>query len=327
VSPSATASPRLLEAAGHARDLLDRAVAHSPAQAILLSGGLDTSIVAELSAPRGLSEAFTVLASPRATDGPYAAAVARAHHLDQKVIALDFPALLEMLHPLVRTLRSFDPMEVRNSLVIARALEEAKGAGVHDVLTGDGADELFAGYSYLWGLEPVALRSTLDHLARVMRFSSFPLAERLGIRVHAPFLDPAVVEFASRLGKGELVGEREGVVFGKLVLREAFPELPQAWRRKDPIEVGSGSAGLPEYFRERTSPTELGQEIEGIRKRDRVEIRDAEHLAYYRAFREEFPDLDSLGRWGRDPCPHCGFELSAPDSNFCVTCGAWPARG
>jgi asparagine synthase (glutamine-hydrolysing) len=273
-----------------------------------------------------LRQAFTVLASPRATDGPFAAAVARAHHLDQKVIALDYPALLEGLRPLVRTLRTFDPMEVRNSLVIARALEEAREAGVRDVLTGDGADELFAGYSYLWGLEPAALRSTLDHLARVMRFSSYPLAERVGIRVHAPFLDPAVVEFASRLGKEELVGDREGVRFGKWVLREAFAELPQAWRRKDPIEVGSGSTGLPEHFRERASPAELDREIERIGLRDRVEIRDAEHLAYYRAFREEFRDLDSLGRWGKDPCPHCGFELSAPDSNFCVTCGAWPAR-
>eukprot|EP00122_Pirum_gemmata_P008013 Pgem_evm1s7374 len=40
-------------------------------------------------------------------------------------------------------------------------------------------------------------------------------------------------------------------VTGKIPLREAFPESISAWRRKDPIEVGSGSRRLSvDYFNE-----------------------------------------------------------------------------
>jgi len=194
-------------------------------------------------------------------------------------------------------------------------------------MTGDAADELFGGYSFMWSKPEGEFEQFSEHLASVMRFSSVPLGAALGIEVKTPYLDSAVVASALRLTRAQKVGVRDGVTYGKFLLRLAFPQVEACWRRKDPIEVGAGTAVLPDYFRARIPSREFDTERERIRVTERVEIRDPEHLAYYRVFRKTFGDSPPLRRFGSNPCSKCGFELPRPDSGFCVTCGAWPARG
>jgi asparagine synthase (glutamine-hydrolysing) len=308
------------------RALVKSSLARHPAEGILLSGGLDTSILAPLAAQRATKVAVTVLVGEDAPDGPFATAVARACGLRHRVVRTTLPGLLEDLEFVVRTLVTFDPMEVRNSLVLARALREATALGLRSVMTGDAADELFAGYSYMWGKTDEELRSYTAHLARIMRFSSIPLGRALGIRVETPYADASIVRFALGLSKADKVAVRGGVTWGKVLLRLAFPKATSAWRRKDPIEVGSGSTGLTTYFEKQTDPDAFAAEVERIRRDDRAEIRDAEHLAYYYGFRRVFGGAPPLGRLGPRACVHCGFDLPTPDVTFCVTCGAYPAR-
>ncbi len=308
------------------RALVESSVARHPTEGILLSGGLDTSILAPLAAQRGTKVAVTVLVGEDAPDGPFAAAVARACELKQHVVRTTLPGLLKDLDFVVRTLVTFDPMEIRNSLVLARGVREAAALGLRSVMTGDAADELFAGYSYMWGKTEEELRSYTAHLVRIMRFSSIPLGRAIGVRVETPYADGSIVKFALGLSKADKVALRGGVTWGKVLPRLAFPQATSAWRRKDPIEVGSGSTGLTRYFEEQTDSDALAAEVERIRRDDRVKIRDGEHLAYYRAFRRVFDGAPLLGRFGPHACVHCGFDLPTPDATFCVTCGAYPAR-
>ncbi len=215
----------------------------------------------------------------------------------------------------VRTLKTFDPMEIRNSIVVARGLREAARLGYATVMTGDAADELFGGYSFMWSKPEGEFERFSEHLASVMRFSSVPLGAALGIDVKTPYLDPAVVAFALRLSKAQKVGVRAGVTYGKFLLRLAFPEVEACWRRKDPIEVGAGTAVLPDYFRARIPSREFDAERERIGMTERVEIRDPEHLAYYRVFRQAFGDSPPLRRFASDPRSKCGFELPRRDSD------------
>jgi len=80
---------------------------------------------------------------------------------------------------------------------------------------------------------------------------------------------------------------------GKIPLREAFPESLSAWRRKDPIEVGSGSTQLsnPAFWTGLIDAAELESEQKRIAKEDGVKIRDSEHLCYYREFLKQFPKV------------------------------------
>lgn len=308
------------------RSLVIEAIKREPAPCILLSGGLDTSIIAEVAGPLGLRSAVTVLVGDQAPDGPFASRIAERLGLDHRVISCSFEDLLQEVPFVVGVLRTFDPMEVRNSIVTARALREVRRLGLAATYTGDAADELFGGYSFLWSKTEEEFVRSSERMSRVMRFSAFPMGEALGVRICAPYLDPEVVAFSRGLGKADKVATVQGTTHGKYILRLAFPEVENRWRRKDPIEVGSGSRGLTEHLRARVPPEQFERDRSRILREDRVVIRDPEHLTYYRAFRSVFGDRPPLARDGSDPCPFCHFELPSPESDFCLTCGAWPAR-
>lgn len=319
-------SSEVRRAADRLRELVIQATARRPADVLLLSGGLDTAVLAPLAAAGGTRAAVTVVTAPDAPDRPYAQAIARELGWRHDLVDVPLEDLLSELEFVVRTLRTFDPMEIRNSLVIARALREASRRGHRTAMTGDAADELFGGYSFMWAKEPAEFEEYSRRMAATMRFSSSTLGRALGVEVRAPYTDPEVVNFATQLPKSVKVAQREGATVGKWVLRWAFPECPSRWRRKDPIEVGSGSTRLPAWFAERTSPEHLYSEQGRIRREERVEIRDAEHLAYFQAFSRALPEALAGRTEGSGVCAHCAFPLPRPEATFCPTCGAFPAR-
>jgi asparagine synthase (glutamine-hydrolysing) len=319
-------SPELRQAAAQLRELVIEATARRPSECMLLSGGLDTAVLAPLAAAGETHAAVTVVTSPDAPDRPFAQTVASKLGWQHSLVEAPLDVLVNEVDFVVQTLRTFDPMEIRNSIVIARGLHEVASLGYRTAMTGDAADELFGGYSFMWGKSPEEFEEYSRRMAATMKFSSSPLGRALGVEVRAPYIDPEVVRFATGLPKRLKVAERDGSPVGKWVLRWAFPECSSRWRRKDPIEVGSGATRLPQWFGERTSAAFLSAEQARIRREDRVEIRDAEHLAYYRAFRRTFPEALAERTPGPTTCAHCGFGLSRPDSTFCTTCGAFPAR-
>ncbi|KAF9920387.1 hypothetical protein BGZ67_001317, partial [Mortierella alpina] len=93
----------------------------------------------------------------------------------------------------IQTLQTFDPMELRNGIVIDRGLSVAKLLGYRIVMTGAGADELFAGYSFLHSMSAKRLQAYSDKLAKIMRFSGVQLAKALGLQLVQPKKEPIEV--------------------------------------------------------------------------------------------------------------------------------------
>eukprot|EP00271_Cylindrocystis_brebissonii_P006392 TRINITY_DN1916_c0_g1_i1.p1 TRINITY_DN1916_c0_g1~~TRINITY_DN1916_c0_g1_i1.p1 ORF type:complete len:891 (-),score=200.21 TRINITY_DN1916_c0_g1_i1:851-3256(-) len=180
------------------------------------------------------------------------------------------------------------------------------------------------------------LRESREHMVAFLNYPVVRLAEALGMQVRQPFFHPEMQRFALSLTKLELAGTAAGAgqgeapppAVGKLLLRRAFPDVYAAGRPKDPIEVGSGTSVLHRYFLRRTTPEDFRAERLRVRKDDRVRLRDAEHLYYYRAFRSVFggPDLAGVQRFGPEACVACGHPPLFPDQAFCSTCGEYPAR-
>lgn len=310
------------------RDLrasLESAVKRNLAAAILLSGGLDTSIVATIASRHGPLRAYTVaLEGAPAPDMEYAEVMAKRLGLKHDVHVFSLREFMQTLPEVVKTLRVFDPMEIRNSSAVYIAMIEAQKDGISTFLTGDACDELFAGYSYLFDLNPSELKVALERLWKVMSFSAIPLAKSLGMEAKIPFLDPEFKQLAMKVDPSLLVVEQDGRKWGKWIVRKAFErELPNeiTWRVKTPIEYGCGTTTLPKVFEQKMTSEEFQEKQRRIKEEDRVTIRDREHLAYYEVFRSVI-GTDRGGSEERT-CPQCNWAVPE-DATFCRTCGAYP---
>jgi len=306
------------------RTTLESAVERNVAEAVLLSGGLDTSIIASLAAREGPPRAYTVaLDGAPSPDIEYASLMAKHLSLKHKVHIFGMEELMENLPEVVKTLRVFDPMEIRNSAAVYIGMKEAKKEGVSTFLTGDACDELFAGYSFLFNLGPAELKTSLRRLWSVMAFSAIPMAESLGMVAKIPFLDPEVKELATQVDPSFLIVEQGGQKWGKWIVRKAFEDLLPSqitWRVKTPIEYGCGTTTLPQIFDKRIPDEEFHEKQRRIKEIDNVTIRDKEHLAYYEIFHRVFGTRPETTRRA---CPGCHYEVRE-DATFCRTCGAYP---
>jgi asparagine synthase (glutamine-hydrolysing) len=234
--------------------------------------------------------------------------------------------LIAAMPEVMRILGGFDPMELRNSAVTWLALKAAGEEGIAAVLTGDAADELFAGYSYIFNMPADQVRPYLDFLNGVMRFSSIPMGASLGVEAQLPYLDPAVRQFALTLSRDDLVGERDGQCFGKKALREGFADLLSqevTWRVKTPIEYGSGSRALQKSVVDLVSDDEFEAARARIAAEDGVSIRDKEQCFYYRIYRTILPPPNQQAG-GAKRCSSCGGPVERAEQKYCRICGAYP---
>jgi asparagine synthase (glutamine-hydrolysing) len=329
--PGSQAWPTRVDASSpgkYLKVLLESAVGRSAADGILLSGGLDTSVLSALAAQQGrrLAAVSVSVADAVSPDEPFARMIAKRYGFPLEVLRPSLKDLIAAAPDVIQVLGGFDPMELRNSLVTWLALKAAREQGIAGVMTGDAADELFAGYSYIFNMPADQVSPYLHFLNGVMRFSSIPMAKALGIESHLPFIDQPVREFALTLSVADLTGERDGQRFGKKILRQAFADLlPEeiTWRVKTPIEYGSGSRALQKFATESISDDEFEAARVRITVEDRVSLRDKEQFFYYRIYRSiSPPPCQRPG--GMKRCSACGGPVERAEQKYCRICGAYP---
>ncbi len=308
------------------RSLLKEAVLRNMSEGILLSGGLDTSILAYLASNHYRLKALTVAfdAAP-APDVEYAKLMAKSLKLEHIIHLFDEHELLNSIPIVIGILKSFDPMEIRNSVSIFIALRLAKEKGIKSVMTGDGSDELFAGYSFLFELNKEQLNNELNRIWESMFFSSVPLGKALNVDVKIPFLDPELKSYAISLDS-EYKIKREGhKIWGKWILRKAFDGLlPEAivWRVKMPIEYGSGTNLLTSLLEKRINDFEFEEKKRRYMKEDKVIIRNKEQLWYYEIYRSIIGIPGMVKHNGKN-CPFCNSDVPKT-TKYCRVCGAYP---
>ncbi|WP_198597930.1 asparagine synthase (glutamine-hydrolyzing) [Blastococcus atacamensis] len=233
------------------REALERSVerhlmADVPVGAFL-SGGLDSSAICALVARRlpglhtfavGLAGSPDLAAARQVADH-----LGTVHH--ERVIE---PAeIAEALPGIVWALESTDPDLVR-SAVPTWFVAELAARHVKVVLTGEGADELFAGYRYHADVPKHLLHDELRrslgemHHINLQRVDRMTMAHSLEARV--PFLDLDFIDAALRVPV-ELKLPDGGPE--KWVLREAVADLlpPEiVWRTKSQFDEGTGVGDL-----------------------------------------------------------------------------------
>jgi len=307
------------------RDALTASVQRNLSNAVLLSGGLDSSILAS-TASKFIDLTGITVTHNNAPDLRYAQIIAEKHSIKHLVKHLTIADIEDAIENVIRIMRSFDPMEVRNTVVIYSSINALKQNGFNSVMTGDGGDELFVGYSYLLRLEEEKLEDELNKLWAMMHFSSMVVGKELGVSIRSPYLDHEFIEFAKKIPISLKVREHNGTRWGKWILRSCFQDevtMEIAWRSKMPLEQGAGTSVLTQQFNSSVSDDDFNNNVNLYARQDSVKIRDKEHLHYYEIYRKFFDAPKESKCEAR--CPDCQ-GCVRKDSRFCNTCGAFPIK-
>ena len=193
-----------------------------------LSGGLDSSAMAALARPH-VDRLHTFAAGvDGAPDLAYAAEVAAFIGSYHHEVVVTFAHMLAALPAVIYHLESFDALLVRSSIT-NYLVAQAAADFVPAVFSGEGGDELFAGYAYLKALDPGALPDELIDIIGRLHNTALQRVDRSasahGTVAHVAFLDPEVVAYALQIPAEFKL--RDGVE--KWILRRALDgALPES---------------------------------------------------------------------------------------------------
>ena len=276
---------------------------------VLLSGGLDSSIISavtkQYAARRveddGKSEAWWPQLHSFAvglTGSPDLAAAQKvADHLGTIHHQITFTVQegLDALRDVIYHLETYDVTTIRASTPMYLMARYIKAMGIKMVLSGEGSDELFGGYLYFhkapdakeFHEETVRKLSQL-HMYDCLRANKSMAA--WGVEGRVPFLDKEFMDVAMRINpKDKMCGNGK---IEKHLLREAFEHyLPKevAWRQKEQFSDGVGYSWI-DSLKVHVDNEVSDQMFEAASFRFPINTPLTKEAYFYRAiFEEHFP--------------------------------------
>ena len=290
---------------------------------ISLSGGLDSSIIAYFLKKRDPKGVAIISEDFVSTDLTYCQMISKEMKIPLSIYNVSTSTILEAIENTIKILKNFNDIEIRNNVVMYLAIKWAKENNQKSIITGDGADELFAGYNFLVNKPEKELESEIKRVCAVMHFPTQKIGKALGIEIESPFLNQKVIELANQIPSNLKIKVEGGKRYGKWILRKTFEKhipLQIAWRRKSPMQEGAGTSGLTNLFESIINEESYVEKKLTVEKNDEVVIRSRESMYYYEIFKKLYGSpIDDNAEY---KCPYCKHEVN--NSKFCRMCGAFP---
>ncbi|KAI8092742.1 asparagine synthase [Halteromyces radiatus] len=239
---------------------------------VLLSGGLDSSLIAAIAAREtekiaaaGYTEGESTLwprlhsfsiGLPGSPDLIAARDVAKHLKTIHHEFTFTIQEALDAVSDVIYHLETYDVTTIRASTPMYLLSRKIKATGVKMVLSGEGADEVFGGYLYFH----YAPNSASFHEETVTRVKNLHTSDCLrankstmawGLEARVPFLDKQFLEVAMNIDPKEKMPDRSQGRMEKYIVRKAFdtsddpsakPYLPDnvLWRQKEQFSDGVG---------------------------------------------------------------------------------------
>ncbi len=230
---------------------------------VLLSGGLDSSLVAAIcqrnitrksknfpklhSFTIGLADSPDLIAARRVADF-----LGTIHHAYTYTIEEGLDAIRDV----IRSVETYDLTTIRASTPMYLMSRKIKAMGIKMVLSGEGADEVFGGYLYFHKCpnDREFFDETVDKVSRLHMYDCLRANKSMsawGVEPRCPFLDADFLEVAMNMDpKEKMIVKGPGISkkdtrIEKYVIRKAFdtpddPYLPSdiLWRQKEQFSDG-----------------------------------------------------------------------------------------
>jgi asparagine synthase (glutamine-hydrolysing) len=303
-------------------------VENNPADALLLSGGIDSSVLAALD-PK--TPAITVVLEGQGVDLRHAQEVTEYLGTPWYPIEITRVHALQDLREIMQLTGSYDPA-INNDIPVYEGLKYAASRGYRTIRTGDAADTLFTGYSYLQQ-EGINTREYLQGLIPQIRLASSRVGREMGMKMSYPYLYEEVLDFAQFLnpedntallpfGAGDytqLSDPTQAIVstWGKIPLRNAaYGLLPNEiiWRIKTDLQFGSGADTIENYLEDTVTVDEV-EEMKRSGKKFWNKYHGKLYLMYQDMGLQPTPP-----QGGEYSCPWCGGGI-LEGRGHCHTCG------
>ena len=290
---------------------------------IALSGGLDSSTLSHFLKGKKVEGIAIIPEDFVSTDLTYCQRISKETEIPLTIYNSTTLEILEAVENTIKILKNFNDIEIRNNVVMYLAIKWAKDNNKKSIITGDGADELFAGYNFLVNKSEKELESEIKRVCSVMHFPTQKIGKYLGIKIESPFLNQKVIEMANHIPSNLKVKEENGIKHGKWILRKTIENhIPEqiAWRKKSPMQEGAGTVGLTNLFESIINEEKYVEKKLTVEKKDQVIIRSRESMYYYEIFKKFYgtPVEDDV----ESKCPYC--KHGTNNSKFCKMCGAFP---
>ena len=282
---------------------------------VLLSGGLDSSIISAIAErysenrieddgqtraywPRLHSFAVGLKGAPDLKKARLVAEhIGTVHH----EINYTIQEGLDAIHDVIYFIETYDVTTVRASTPMYLLARVIKSMGIKMVLSGEGADEIFGGYLY-FHKAPSARdfhEETVRKLSKLHMYDCLRANKSLsawGVEGRVPFLDKEFLDVAMRTNpKAKMC---PGQTMEKRILREAFSDmLPEeiAWRQKEQFSDGVGYSWI-DTLKRITSEAVSDEQMAHASERFPINPPLNKEEYYYRSiFAEHFPS-DSAAR-------------------------------
>jgi len=232
--------------------------------AVLLSGGVDSSLIMEIAARLHPDVTAFILGKPGSPDYEAAIKLCKDNHYKHQVV---YPEVdyAEEFESLIYHLELYEAQVIRQSFALDILAKAVVRAGYRIALVGEASDEIFAGYNEFSSLKDeninkgcLLMTNDLErgHNVRVDRMSM-----KHTLETRAPFFDTPVVEFAMKIdGKLKIKRENHQITTKYILRRVAEDFLPDyiAWRYK--IAFANG-AGMSVGFNYRTQDGEVAKSV------------------------------------------------------------------
>ncbi len=267
--------------------------------AALFSGGIDSTLIVHYARRTCPDMPGYIAVGRKSPDYLYAKYYAEETRFDLREVEIEIHSAktLPLVARVVDTVETFEPAVIRPSLHTYLLSRRIHQDGFRVALCGEGADELFAGYT---PLELAFVRSdgsgrhmqqqclAMMHRANLQRVDRCSMRFQLEIR--EPFLDQTIVEHASALNTAALVTRAGNALIGKAPLRalyDLYPsELPICIRDRQKMLFNEGAdgdvadSGWLDLFEDALSDADLR---DGQREFSAFAIATKEELFYMRS--------------------------------------------
>ncbi|MGA2547744.1 MAG: asparagine synthase B [Rectinemataceae bacterium] len=229
---------------------------------LLISGGVDSSIVAAIAARHAEKRVETderdrawwprmhsfSVGLPGAPDTKFAKKVADHISSQHHEIVFTVQEALDAIPDVIYHLETFDVTTIRAGTPMYLMSRTIKSMGIKMILSGEGADEIFGGYLYFHKApnptefhEELVRKISMLHLYDCLRANKAMCA--WGVEARVPFLDPEFLDVAMNIDpKYKMIKKDEGRM-EKYILRKAFDGwIPDEilWRQKEQFSDGVG---------------------------------------------------------------------------------------